>query len=156
MVRPRSRIKVIPKGYQFVELALLLLNKHKKIAHYAIARFAVVYFNWRGGEKNQGTRTVSILISLDVEVNNKHYLKLSCLPIAWMCSNCLDQCPSFLQSVCWPNTGEVCSLLLCKNTFWAISFELKHIGWWYWCLGLYFQGRVIVSKWLILPIVILK
>ena len=32
--------------------------------------------------------------------------------------------------------GTLCFLPFCKNVFVAITFELKHIGWWFWCLGL--------------------
>ena len=73
---------------------------------------------------------------------------LSCLPIAEMTSiffTCaslgLYQPPSPYQSACWPNMGALCFPPFCKNTFWAITFELKHIGWWFWCLGLCFQGQ---------------
>ena len=31
-----------------------------------------------------------------------------------------------------------------KMCFEAISFELKHIGWWFWCLGLRFVGQAFI------------
>ena len=36
---------------------------------------------------------------------------------------------------------RLCFPPFCKNTFLVITFELMHIPWWFWCLGLRSEGQ---------------
>ena len=48
--------------------------------------------------------------------------------------------------ICWWNTGTLCLPSLRSNTMMVIIYELKHIGRWFSCLGLCFQGHSIRQR----------
>ena len=60
-----------------------------------------------------------------------------CLPVSLWVKKSFAICTNAIHG---PN-GKLGFLSWCKNTFLVITFELKHITWWFWCLGLCFEGQ---------------
>ena len=49
-------------------------------------------------------------------------------------------------------TVTLCFPQFCENAFLVITFELKHIGWWFWCVRLCFGFQGIIWFHLFLPL----
>ena len=60
-------------------------------------------------------------------------------PSVWLSAH-LSTCHSVSQKI-FSSLYECYYLPFRKNTFLVINFELKHIRWWFWCLGLHSEGQ---------------